>query len=304
MRTVHSSPREADSVSRREFMSVSAGAALVLGARTGLSEQVPPVDAAEHGPQLRIQPRYHRWHVDPGVEWLEANTDFAQLDWTIPLPQAALVLVDVWDHHYLKDAEARAEAIINKKFVPLLAGARRVGLPVIHAPSPPQAMTHPNWIGTGRAANAATAASDWPPPEFRSKSGPYAAYARPAELRESELSQLRKGLKIHPRVLPVGDERVVATGDELHQVCRQRGIMFLIYAGFNTNACILMRDYGTLAMSQRGYEVILLRDCTTGMESRHTLPTLGQTNGAILLLEMFGQYSLTSEELLSGLRVS
>jgi hypothetical protein len=75
----------------------------------------------------------------------------------------------------------------------------------------------------------------------------------------------------------------------------------LFYAGFNTNACILMRDYGTLAMSARGYEVILLRDCTTGMESAESRPTLSQTRGAILLLEMFGQYTITSEELLSGL---
>jgi hypothetical protein len=78
----------------------------------------------------------------------------------------------------------------------------------------------------------------------------------------------------------------------------------LFYAGFNTNACILVRDYGTLAMSQRGYEVILLRDCTTGMEARWTQPELDQTNGAILLLEMFGQYSLGSDELRASLQPS
>jgi hypothetical protein len=36
------------------------------------------------------------------------------------------------------------------------------------------------------------------------------------------------------------------------------------------------------------------------MESRETRPTLGQTNGAILFLEMFGQYTVTSEELRAG----
>jgi nicotinamidase-related amidase len=291
---------ETTTLSRRQFVSVSAGSALMLGSRTCLSDHASPANVAGSGPQLHIRPRYHRWHVDPGVEWLEANTDYAQLDWTIPLSQAALVLVDVWDRHYLKDAEARAETIIDERFVPLLASARRAGLPVIHAPSPPQAMQHPNWIGAGHAPKAAASASDWPPAEFRHKSGRYSSYARPDEPREPELTQLRAGLKIHPLVMPVGDEPVVATGDELHQLCRRLGILFLIYAGFNTNACILVRDYGTLAMSQRGYEVILLRDCTTGMESRQTLPTLGQTNGAILLLEMFGQYSTTSDELLVG----
>ena len=54
-------------------------------------------------------------------------------------------------------------------------------------------------------------------------------------------------------------------------------------------------------MGRRGYEIILLRDCTTGMESFETHQTLGQTRGAVLFLEMFGHYSLTSEELIAGL---
>jgi nicotinamidase-related amidase len=288
-------------VNRRDFVLLSAGAAVALGGATFASGQTPATPEGTRGATLHVRPRYYRWHVDPGVEWLEANTDHAHLDWMIPLPQAALVLVDVWDRHYLKDAEARAEAIINEKFVPLLAGCRRAGLKIIHAPSPPQAKQHPNWVGTAREPERPTPASDWPPPEFRGKSGAFTAYGRPAEPREPELSLLRSRLRVHRQVVPVGDEPVVATGDELHDVCRKAGILFLFFAGFNTNACILVRDYGTLAMSQRGYEVILLRDCTTGMESSQSLPTFAQTNGAILLLEMFGQYSITSDDLLAGL---
>lgn len=67
---------------------------------------------------VRVAPRYHRWHVDPGVEWVEANTGYAYLDWEIPLSQAALVLVDVWDRHYLRDTEARAEKIIRERTRP------------------------------------------------------------------------------------------------------------------------------------------------------------------------------------------
>jgi hypothetical protein len=75
----------------------------------------------------------------------------------------------------------------------------------------------------------------------------------------------------------------------------------LVYLGFNTNACILTRDYGTMEMGKRGYEVIILRDCTTGMESFETSDQLLQTRGAILFLEMFGKYSMTSRELIAGL---
>ena len=62
---------------------------------------------------LSVKPRYHRWHVDPGVEWIETNTGYATLDWKIPLSQTAIVLLDVWQRHYMKDTEARAEEIIQ-----------------------------------------------------------------------------------------------------------------------------------------------------------------------------------------------
>lgn len=286
-----------NSLLRREFLSMSAAAsAAILGAVSAETAASAPLPRTS---LLQLRPRYHRWHVDPGVEWLETNTDSAQLNWTVPLRQVALVLVDVWDHHYLKDAEARAEAIIQQQFVPLLAGCRKAGMTILHAPSPGHARQHPNWVGAGRS-QASDKSDAWPPAAFRSKAGEYAAYRRPVEPREAELGRLRAGLKIHPLAVPIGNEPVVATGDELHEVCRKSGILFLVFAGFNTNACILARDYGTLAMSRRGYEVILLRDCTTGMENRDTQPTLSQTTGAVLLLEMFGQYSTTSEELLAG----
>lgn len=250
---------------------------------------------------LHVRPRYYRWHVEPGVEWIEKNTNYAHLDWKIPLHQAALVLVDVWDRHYLKDTAARAEAIISEKIVPLMAACRRAGMPIIHAPSPPQAKKHPAWVRLVSEEEMAPRRDGWPPAEFRGKSGDYKAYARPVEPRAEELARLREGLTLHPKVQPEGDEAVIATGEELHRCCKGKGTLFLFYLGFNTNACILWRDYGTMEMGRRGYEIILLRDCGTGMESFETHDALGQTRGAVLFLEMFGQYSLTSDELIAGL---
>lgn len=252
---------------------------------------------------LHIRPRYYRWHVDPGVEWIETNTGYAGLDWEIPISQAALVLVDVWDRHYLKDTEARAEAIIQERIVPLLSVCRKSGLQIIHAPSPKLAEQHPAWVGLVDDEDAAgkQKQEDWPPAEFRSRSGAYKAYARPVEPREEERAKHVAGLKMHPQVQPEGDDVVIATGEELHRYCKQKGILFLFYLGFNTNACILLRDYGTLKMHERGYEVIIVRDCGTGMESFETHNELWQTRGAILFLEMFRKYSTSSQDLIAGL---
>lgn len=251
---------------------------------------------------LHIRPRYYRWYVDPSVEWIETNTGYAELDWEIPISQAAMVLVDVWNRHYLKDTEVRAKAIVQEKIVPLLSACREAGLQIIHAPSPSLAKQHPAWVGLSKDDNTSVGRQeDWPPAEFRSKSGIYKPYARPVEPRGEERAKHVAALEMHPQVQPEGDDVVIATGEELHQYCKQKGVLFLFYLGFNTNACILLRDYGTLRMHERGYEIIIVRDCGTGMESFETHDQLWQTRGAILFLEMFGKYSISSEDLIAGL---
>ncbi|NUQ63652.1 MAG: isochorismatase family protein [Pirellulales bacterium] len=276
-----------------------------VGAQT-FAEPAAAAGSAERS--LHLKPRYYRWFVEPGKPWIEKNTSYGYLDWEVPLSQVGLVLVDVWDRHYLEDPKARAEKIIQEKIRPLLDACRRAGVEIIHAPSPPQAKECPTWVGRTRAeppAPAACATVDrgqpWPPAEFRGKTGPYARYARPVEPQANYVNECRAGLTMHPDVRPVGSEVVVATGDELHEHCRKKGILFLVFLGFNTNACVLLRDYGTLEMGKRGYEVIVVRDCTTGMESFETTDELWQTRGAILFLEMFGKYSVASEELIAGL---
>ena len=258
---------------------------------------------------IHVKPRYYRWYVDPGQQWVERNTGYAKLDWKIPLEQVALVLVDVWDRHYIEDTESRAETIVQRNIRPLLQASRRAGIEIIHAPSPREARLYKAWTRRQRPAQdlppqtgaaAGESESRWPPREFRRKTGPYKKYARPFEPMASARLERLKGMRIHPDVEPAGNEVVVADGEELHQVCKEKGILFLIYLGFNTNACILTRDYGTLEMGKRGYEVILLRDCTTGMESFESADELLQTRGAIQFLEMFGKYSITSQEFIAG----
>jgi hypothetical protein len=45
----------------------------------------------------------------------------------------------------------------------------------------------------------------------------------------------------------------------------------LIYAGYATNRCVLHRPAGIIRMAQRGYNCILLRDCTAAIETPQTL---------------------------------
>ncbi|GAA4444865.1 hypothetical protein GCM10023091_35640 [Ravibacter arvi] len=285
-------------MNRRHFIKTNTLGGLLLAGDLVTTES--PGSEMEKG-KLHVKPRYYRWHVDEGEAWTEANTGHARLDWEIPVSQTALVLVDVWQRHYIKEPEERAEKIIDDHLLPLMTACRANGLEIIHAPAPEAARVHPRWINLPETAKVHDQAGEWPPKDFRRLSGSYSQYRRPTEPREAERQRL-PALRIHPKAEPQGDEIVIATGDELHQYCRQKGILFLFFAGFNTNACILSRDYATIEMGKRGYQVLLVRDCTTGMESSESQATLAQTNGAILQLEMFGQYTVTSDEMIKGFR--
>ncbi len=291
---------------RREFLAKSSlvGLGTVFGAGIGTSAFSQPLPGiitdSNDNRTIAIKPRYHRWFVDPGVEWLETNTRSANVDWKIPLSQTALVLVDVWQRHYIMDTQARAEVIINTNILPLLASLRKAGVQIIHAPSPEVAVTSPNWVKIQTREQVFPKPDEWPPAEFRSSTGPYKPFAMPYEPGE-EIRNKMAPLTFHPKVVPLAGEPVVATGEELHQYCKKHKIAFLLYAGFNTNACIINRTYGTIRMRDRGYRIILIRDCTTGMESKETQPTLAQTKGTILNLEMFDCFTVASGDLIAGL---
>jgi nicotinamidase-related amidase len=249
---------------------------------------------------IRVRPRYVRRYTDPGVPRLERNCQFAFLDWRMPLAEAALICLDVWDRDIQADMHERDDRVTRWRIAPLVAACRRHGLQIIHAPAPPIARRSPNWVrlveGEPRPEPPA-----WPPAEFRSRSGPYARYALPSEPQAAADRELLDGAEFHPLVRPAGGEAVVASGEELHRLCAQRGVLHLFYVGFHTPGCMTSRNYGIPQMSQRGYSCVLVRDCTNGMETHETFDGQVCMRGAIAHLELYTACTLTSERLIQAL---
>ena len=50
---------------------------------------------------------------------------------------------------------------------------------------------------------------------------------------------------------------------------REQGVVNLIYVGFATNLCLFAKPGGPTEMWERGYNIVVLRDCTTTVETRH-----------------------------------
>jgi len=234
---------------------------------------------------------------------VESNITPTETVFEIDTKETALVLVDVWGGHHIKSHKERTGQIMEEKIVPVIQTAREAGVTIIYAPSPRIAQKYPQWTRYAGDSeffpHSAGPPPDWPPTEFRQRSGIYEKYKRqPGETPPSYDGPYPDWWHINDIasvIEPEPDDFVIATGNQLHRLLRDRKILHLIYVGFATNICVLYRDYGIRAMRDRGYITIVLRDCTTAIETRESFADLSTTRWAIQEIERW-HFTVTSED--------
>lgn len=250
-------------------------------------------------PTISLKPRHYDWVQVAETDRTEAAGAYAHKSWQLAPQDIGLVLLDVWNISHLNDVTARADAIIRTKIVPVREAFAARGLTIIHAPSPEIARPYLDPLPAGMADESAPA--PWPPEDFRRKLGRHSQFQRYSEDKRRVLAELILQRRIHPAVEPRPGEHIAATGDDLHRICREQGVTVLICAGFSTNFCMISRVYGIVQMKRWGFETILLRDCTTGVETAETAATSTLAHAVITSLEMSQHYTLTSAELMAAL---
>ena len=254
-------------------------------------------------PDLNLSVRYYALRMARGKRCDEKTFRHATLNWRIPPQEAAVILVDCWDKHYIASHEERSRKITLDRIKPVLEACRTAGVTVVHAPSPPTAKHFPQWIRYAGEAeiNGAgpTAAPAWPPQGFRQRQGKYAQFAKPKDPVLDEWLKTHERLII-PEIAPIEDDFVIATGAQLHRLLTHKQILHLFYAGFAANMCVPFRDYGMRAMKDRGYNIILLRDCTSAIEAHSTVADFQLTQDAIINTEMTVGHTCTSAELIKA----
>ena len=255
-------------------------------------------------PAITLPVRYYRLGPEGDLPIIEANFGFATKDLTMPTDQVGLVLVDCWDIHPYASHLERGEHICENVLAPVANACREVGIAVIHAPSPGQAKLYSQWTKYASDAElfgAPGAETEWPPAEMRNRTGDYAQFAKEEVpcVKKWRAEELDKR-KIVDCLEPQPNDFVIANGEQLHRLCRDNGIVHLLYGGFAANMCVPGRDYGTRAFGRRGYNVILLRDGTTAIEAHCTLDGMRLTEAAVLETEMTIGFTCMSADLLAA----
>ena len=208
---------------------------------------------------LDLRVRYFQDSTPADVPCRE--TAFIRREFEMPLPieETALVLVDVWNVHFIESWIERAAQITTECIVPLLDAARQVGLTIVHAPSPPVAEQYPQL--QRHKPPEPSVPSAWPPADFRSREDDYAIYRGPRSQPPGigvHWDKLASQLSISPTIDVKPEEFVIATGQQLHELLEGRRILHLLFAGFATNWCVLGRDYGIRSMGPVSYTHLTL----------------------------------------------
>ena len=252
--------------------------------------------------------RQYRVYTDLDVPSREENFGYVERAWPLPVDQTGLVLIDCWDRHYVQSHLERNVRIVQERLLPMVEACRKAGIAIIHAPSPPTATKYPQWLryaDDDLLFGRDVPAPDWPPQNFVRRQGEYVVYAPPEEPRMAAIVQERTDRRIMPALAPQPEDFVVVNGAQLHRLCHHRRILHLLYAGFAANICVLYRDYGIRAMSmERRYNVILIRDCTSAIETHDTVQNELMLKMAVRTVEMnFGNSygsSTTAQQLIEA----
>ena len=244
----------------------------------------------------------------------EANYRLVEETLKLKVEETALVMIDVWDVSEVREKYGwvpgltdsflqRDDKIVVEKIKPALDISRKVGLCIIHAPSSYIAIRYPQHERLAKRLDLPRTpdrTTDWPPTEFimnlRTRD-----YERQYGEGTIELDRFRQSTSTIPEIVgPTDEEDVISSGEQMDCIFKEGGIVNLIYVGFATNMCLMLKPGGIHDMYYRGYKIVLLRDCTMGIENARSLPGLTQTETYIQAVEMTWGFTTTSEEFIKA----
>ena len=221
------------------------------------------------------------------------------IDETFSPSSSALILCDMWDHHWCQGAEGRV-GILARKIAPVVDLARSHGFLIIHAPS--ETMEHykdaPQRLAILAIPPVAPPAplplSDPPLPIDDSDGG--------CDTRNNPLPvNYRNWTSENPAISIAPGDLISDNGPEVYSALRTRGIKTLFVAGVHANMCILNRSFAIRQMTRWGVRCILVRDLTDAMYSPADRPFVSHDAGTQLVIEHIEKYwcpTTTSAQLL------
>ena len=210
-----------------------------------------------------------------------------------PVAETALLLCDLWDHHWCKAATKRAAAIAERANR-VVAAARANGVQVIHCPSD----TMDFYAYTPQRRRVADIPKVEPPDPIDLPIPP----PLPIDDSDGGCETGHPWTRQHPAIEIGEDDMVSDDGGEVYSFMRGAGIENLVVIGIHTNMCVLDRSFAIKQMTKWGIPCVLVRDLTDTMYNPGRAPYVSHDRGTELVVDHIERYwcpSILSRDLLN-----
>jgi nicotinamidase-related amidase len=215
---------------------------------------------------------------------------------TIPASKVAIVICDMWDHHWSRGAAERVEAMIPAMNA-VVDLARNRGILIIHAPSETMSFyaEHP----ARQRVLAAPAVT--PPIEIEHDDPLLPIDDSDGGSDTGEPSWHRAWRRQHPGLdIDADRDGISDNGQEIYSFLHLHAIEQVLIMGVHTNMCVLRRSFAIKQMVRWGVDIALVRDLTDAMYNPARPPYVSHEEGTQLVIgyvERFWCPTLASEDI-------
>lgn len=219
--------------------------------------------------------------------------------------QTAIVICDMWNDHYCRNA-ARRVAEMAPRMNEVLKKARQQGVLIIHSPSGcmNQYENTPQRKLAQQAPKVETTIplQGWCHLDEKHEAQMPVAVDQPSD----DDGTIREAIRFFDRqieTLEIMEGDAISDGADAFYLMKQRGIKNVIIMGVHTNMCVLGRPFGIRQMVYQGQNVALMRDLTDSMYNPRDEPYVNHYTGNDLVFEHIERHwcpTITSDDLLGG----
>ncbi len=226
---------------------------------------------------LTLHLRHQELATDAGGRTIWRTVETAQ---TVDAARLAIIVCDVWDHHWCLGAEQRL-ALLLPRMQQALAAARDRGAHIIHAPSDTMAF----YIGHAARERIAGAAPLSVPAELPHDDPPLPIDASDEGCDTHDCTPHRAWTRQHPAIsIDCTRDVITDSGQEVLAYLQRQQIDQVLIMGVHTNMCVLHRTFAIKQLVRWGVAVALVRDLTDAMYNPARPPYVSHEEGTALVV--------------------
>lgn len=216
----------------------------------------------------------------------------------VPASEIAIIIIDMWDRHWSRGAQARIEELAPR-INAVIKKARDKGIQIVHAPRGCMQFY------SGTPASERMDAYREPPAAARNFSTPlegarggkdprsvFVAFDSDTESTDAFPAGTRVWTRQHSGIEIAQEQDVISDdGDAVYNFLRSKGVRYVAIMGVHTDRCVLtISPVSIKHMLERKMEPVLVRDMTDAMYSPEDPPYVNHDEGTQLVVEFIEKF--------------